>query len=375
MRAPADDRGVRRAPTALLLALLAATAGCGGAATARPAAPAPAAPALKPATLAIEHPGLEPLAASSSNGELRVTAEVAGRATAGELVQVSADCEEPGCSTGARVDGAGRWSARVLVVGDGERRASVRLVAQSGAQVAMGLARLRARRAGDAEDPGSRTRRAAAAITRARTAPAGAATTSHLLVIGDSLAVGMRAALPAALAGWSVVTDGRTGRTLAEGLRAIRSVRSPPPVLAVSLLADDAAPSLRALEEAVRETVALQAGRGCAVWATTAGGRSPERANAVLARLAAEHPRVLRLVPWAQEADSHPEWLAADGVHATAAGLAARAQQYAAAARSCAQGAAARRGGAGAGAPTPSAAEPGNGSPSTTGGTRRTPAA
>jgi lysophospholipase L1-like esterase len=83
----------------------------------------------------------------------------------------------------------------------------------------------------------------------------------------------------------------------------------------------------------------MQSGQGCVVWATIVrppqGGRSYDAANAALARLAAANPSVMRLVPWAQQVAAHPEWLARDGVHATAAGYTARAQMYASAARTC----------------------------------------
>ena len=64
---------------------------------------------------------------------------------------------------------------------------------------------------------------------------------------------------------------------------------------------------------------------------------SYDAANARLEALAAD-PRLadrLILVDWGSEYAAHPEWQAGDGVHATPTGYAARAQLYAAAARSC----------------------------------------
>jgi hypothetical protein len=114
---------------------------------------------------------------------------------------------------------------------------------------------------------------------------------------------------------------------------------NPPPVLAVSLFTNDAPTSVTALEDAVRETIAMQSGHGCVIWATIVrppvGGRSYDAANAALGRLADANPTVMRLVPWAQQVAAHPAWLAGDGVHGTPAGYTARAQLYAAAARSC----------------------------------------
>jgi hypothetical protein len=354
-------RGVRLARIASLALLsLLILAGCGQRSAPAPA-PAPAAPHATEPALTIERPSIEPIRASGGNGQLRVTAEVAGRAGKNAIVQVSADCSEPGCLTGARADDAGHWSARVLLVGAGERRANVRVVAQSGAQVALGLARLTTRgprartrtqrRSARSTRTARRTTRRAAPATSSATAPdapsAGPSpsrpatgSASRMAMVGDSLAVGTQAPLQGLLAGWRVTTDARTGRPLAEGMRVIRGLAGdPPPVLAVSLFTNDAPTSVRALEDAVRETISMQAGHGCVIWATIVrpplGGRSYDAANAALARLADANPTVMRLVPWAQQVAAHPQWLAADGVHGTPAGYAARAQMYAAAARGC----------------------------------------
>ena len=100
-------RGMRPSRIVVVLALLACfAAGCGEDARHVPS-PTVAEPAPPDPTLAIERPGIEPITASESNGELRVTADVSGRATGGSFVQVSADCEEQGCKTGAK------WSTPV----------------------------------------------------------------------------------------------------------------------------------------------------------------------------------------------------------------------------------------------------------------------
>ena len=130
-----------------------------------------------------------------------------------------------------------------------------------------------------------------------------------------------------------------TQAPLAEGMRVVRGLGETPPVLAVSLFTNDGPGSVAALESAVRETIAMQRGHGCVIWATivrpAVGGQTYDKVNAALGRLAAADPSVMRLVPWAQQVSSNPSWLASDGVHATPAGYAARAQLYAAAARSC----------------------------------------
>jgi lysophospholipase L1-like esterase len=64
-------------------------------------------------------------------------------------------------------------------------------------------------------------------------------------------------------------------------------------------------------------------------------GVSYRAANALLARLATDNPR-LRLVPWAERVAATPQLVGADGVHPTPAGYQLRAQLYAQAARTCA---------------------------------------
>ena len=236
----------------------------------------------------------------------------------------------------------------------------MRVVAQTGAQVALSLARLQAPRAKAASRRHTRStraaRRAASATTAPATTPPAAASAaaapassspsaasnlapSRMVLVGDSLAVGIQSPLTNALSGWSLSTNARVGRPLAEGMSVVRGMSERPPVLAVSLFTNDAPGAVESLRAAVRETVARQAGHGCAVWATIVrppvGGVTYARANEALAQLAAANPAVMKLVPWAQEVAAHPEWLGPDGVHATPAGYSARAQMYAEAARSC----------------------------------------
>ena len=338
--------GVRVLRVAVVLALVAT--GCG---EARRAAAQPQRATTQPAAapLTIDRPGTRPLVAREGTSELTVTADVAGRGNAGDLVSVSADCEDPGCSTGAQVDATGHWTARVVLVAS-VHLPRVRLVAQSGAQVAIALARLKSRtRHAPGDQQRSRSRRARRTPTASTPAPSAATVTatppqasgstapSRMQVVGDSLAVGTQAPLASALPGWSIGTDARTGRPLAEGMRIVRSLGAAP-VLAISLFTNDGPTSVAALQSAVRETIERQA-HGCVIWATIVrpplGGATYDRANAALERLAADNPGVMRLVPWARKVADHPEWLAPDGVHATPAGYAARAQLYADAARSC----------------------------------------
>jgi hypothetical protein len=352
---------VRVALLLVLAALLTAVAtGCAADSSA-PATANVRAPVEPPAAspfVSIDTPGDHEVSARQDVVGIHAMADVAGRGNAGDLVQVSTGCDEPRCAAGTQVDPTGHWTVRVLLKAT-KSYPRVRVVAQSGAQVAISLARLslpEAKRASRKHTRTRATRRAASstsapattspAATSASAAPPSSPSSSanlapsRMVLVGDSLAVGIQSPLTNALSGWSLSTNGRVSRPLAEGMGIVRGMSERPPVLAISLFTNDAPGAVDTLRSAVRETITRQAGHGCVVWATivrpAVGGVTYARANQALAELAAENPSVMKLVPWAQQVAAHPEWLASDGVHATPAGYSARAQMYAEAARSCA---------------------------------------
>jgi hypothetical protein len=173
--------------------------------------------------------------------------------------------------------------------------------------------------------------------------PAGAAAAEpRLLVIGDSLAIGAQAPLAELLGDWRVRTVARIGRPLEEGMRVFRASEPVPAVTAFSLLTNDDPRNITALTHAVRESLDLERGAACAVWATVVrprvGGRSYSRVNRRLRRLANTPAMLGRLVivPWAARVARHPSWMGPDRVHPTYAGYRARALLYAGAVRRCA---------------------------------------
>jgi len=174
--------------------------------------------------------------------------------------------------------------------------------------------------------------------------PPPASTTGRtVLMIGDSLAQGTEPYLAGQLGGWSVATDARRGRPLAEGMQVLANTQVPggPVILAFSLFTNDAPTNVAALESAVRTSVQRAGSRGCAVWATIVrppvGGTSYAAANAKLAQLAND-PQLrgrLLIAPWAAAVASNPSLVGKDGVHASSAGYQERARLYAATARTC----------------------------------------
>jgi len=161
---------------------------------------------------------------------------------------------------------------------------------------------------------------------------------ASVVVIGDSLAEGMKPYMAGALPGSKVSVDARIGRPLAEGMRIFSNTPvQPGAVYAFSLFTNDDPRSVGALEAAVRQSVR----RGnCAVWSTIVrppvGGVSYDNANRRLRQLAASSRGRVQLVDWAAAVAAHPEWVSgADRVHATAEGYRNRAALYARAIESC----------------------------------------
>jgi hypothetical protein len=169
--------------------------------------------------------------------------------------------------------------------------------------------------------------------------PSGGGGSGTLILIGDSLAVGIEDLLPRELSGWRITSDALTSRPLDAGMGILARTQVPDgAVVAMSLFTNDDPSRTDALEAAVRTSVRRAGPGGCAVWATIArppfNGRSYTAANEVLRRLDAALGGRLVLVPWAETA-ARNGWLASDRVHATPEGYRARARMYANAARSC----------------------------------------
>jgi hypothetical protein len=193
-----------------------------------------------------------------------------------------------------------------------------------------------------AEEPAAPPAPDSSAAPRAPVGGAAAGKASETLVmIGDSLAEGTEPFLGRALPGWSVSTDARRGRPLAEGMHILgKTSLGPAPVLAFSLFTNDAPTNLGALEAAVRLSVQRAGRNGCAIWATISrpfNGGSYAQANARLIALAAD-PDLrghLFVVPWAELIRRNPALVGRDRVHATPSGYRERARLYAQAAESC----------------------------------------
>jgi hypothetical protein len=169
-------------------------------------------------------------------------------------------------------------------------------------------------------------------------APAASATPRRLFLDGDSLAVGTSPYLPEALPGWRIRTSAAVGRRSDEGLDVLREARRLAPYVGVSLGTNDDPRIPQAFEDTIDEAMRIAGPERCVIWADivrpAVAGVSYRAMNAVLRREARGREN-LEVVGWARMVRRHPEWLAADGVHASAAGYRARARAYGRATRRC----------------------------------------
>lgn len=333
--------------------LMAAAAGCGGgeaAGTGAAGTTAAAAPARPAVHVFSPAPGTV-VAADRADDRLRAFVRLSGSAAAGQQLTVTGECGGLECGGLTFADTDGRWRTRLpLYTAPGEDEVAVTVAyaqPRPGERPARTTLRLRVEPAppeaapqplpepGQEAEPEDGARR-----------PRGP---RPLILIGDSLAVGIAQALPAALPGWSVSIDARIGRPLAEGMAILTETPLPEgaagarAILAFSLFTNDDPSHVDALEQAVRASVARLGAHGCALWATIQrppyNGVSYDAANRRLHALAGDPALAGRLliVPWHEAVARHPEWLGDDQVHATPDGWAGRARLYARAARACAR--------------------------------------
>jgi hypothetical protein len=286
-----------------------------------------AAPATASAQVQVDAPLDGARVAAVAFGKKLVTANVAlsGRAPAGSNVPISASCRGFDCTAITFAGRDGRWSTRMqLMARRGYQRVTLNI---GGALVHLTLSKR--------EPPVFAAPLAAP--------PANLGGGNAVVLIGDSLAVGMAPALQGLLPGRPVPVDARIGRPLDEGMGVLAATKPPKASFAYSLFTNDDPIRIEQLDAAVRSSVASLGPHGCAVWATIVrprvGGRTYAAVNARLRALALDPSLSGRLLiaDWARALIEHrKQWLAKDKVHATAAGYLARAQLYADALSICA---------------------------------------
>jgi hypothetical protein len=157
-----------------------------------------------------------------------------------------------------------------------------------------------------------------------------------VLLIGDSLNVGIEPYLRDALAGWTIGTDDVVGRSTDAGLAALSLRRAPRGAVVISLGTNDTPGDVTHFRDDVDKAVGLVGRGSCVIWATIwRDGRASEGFNAVLRETAQKWSNV-RLLDWATMLEEHPDWVAPDGTHGSPEGYQARAEETARLVRSCA---------------------------------------
>lgn len=157
-----------------------------------------------------------------------------------------------------------------------------------------------------------------------------------MLLLGDSLALGIGDPVAADSPQRAVTVEAEVGRSTSTSAYLLADhVDATGPVWVVSLGTNDSPEEFPA---AAREVLRLAGPDRCVLWFDI---HRPERQgaiNATLSRLALRTPN-LHLLGWAAMADAHPEWFSWDGIHPNSAGAAARATlATGAVARSCTTG-------------------------------------
>jgi len=143
-----------------------------------------------------------------------------------------------------------------------------------------------------------------------------------VLLVGDSLAVGIADALTAAWPDRALTVEAEEGRSASTSVALLADhAAATGPVWVVSLGTNDAAEEFPA---AARAMVRLAGPSRCVLWFDVHRPDLQEPVDAELARLARRHDNV-HVLGWQALADAHPEWFGWDGIHPDTPGYAARA--------------------------------------------------
>jgi hypothetical protein len=157
-----------------------------------------------------------------------------------------------------------------------------------------------------------------------------------VLLLGDSLNVGIEPLIGRYLPGWRITTNNESGRSTEAGIDELQRVRVPRvSALVISLGTNDDPSEVSAFRKSVRIVLRIAGRESCVAWLTIArDGTAYDTFNAVLREEAQRHG-ALRVVDWARMVEEHPEWLGPDGIHATGVGYSQRARSVARELREC----------------------------------------
>jgi hypothetical protein len=153
--------------------------------------------------------------------------------------------------------------------------------------------------------------------------PSVTASNDPVLLLGDSLAVGIEYYLDAGLGERTMTVDAAEGRGTATSVTLLSPyAKSSAPVWIVSLGTNDNPEDFESMARSIME---LAGPERCVVWFDVWRADTDESINATLTEIAGDHSN-LHLIPWYEVAALHPEWFSGTDVHPSTAGYAVRGQ-------------------------------------------------
>lgn len=153
--------------------------------------------------------------------------------------------------------------------------------------------------------------------------PRSTGSTDPVLLLGDSLAVGITPYVDAALGDRTLTVDAAEGRSSATSLSLLEPYAdTAPPVWLVSLGTND---NIDEFEREAEQIMKLAGPDRCVVWYDVWRVETDDSINASLERVAEQHPN-LHVIPWNATSEAHPEWFSEGDVHPSSVGYAVRGQ-------------------------------------------------
>jgi len=144
-----------------------------------------------------------------------------------------------------------------------------------------------------------------------------------VLLLGDSLAVGIQYYVDAGLGERVLTMDAAEGRGSATSVSLLSSyAETSPPVWIVSLGTND---NPEEFEAQARSIMELAGSDRCVLWFDVWREGTDESINATLTELAGKNP-TLHLIPWHETSSLHTDWFSGADVHPSSDGYAVRGQ-------------------------------------------------
>jgi hypothetical protein len=177
--------------------------------------------------------------------------------------------------------------------------------------------------AGASASGGKQTAEARNEIAIPTAAPAEGESTDPILLLGDSLAVGIAPYVDAGVGDRSLTVDAAEGRSTSTSAAGLSSYAATAPrVWVVSLGTND---NVEEFDQQARSVMEMAGPDRCVVWFDVWREAPDESINASLDQLAAENPD-LHVIPWHDTSAAHPEWFSGTDVHPSTVGYAVRGQ-------------------------------------------------